>query len=42
MMTFDYESVSFIHILSDDITMTSDGDLMTKLSDSMSVNMKPA
>lgn len=40
-MTFDYERVSFIHMLSDNITMDSSRDLM-KLSDSMTMDMKTA
>lgn len=41
MMIFDYESVSFIQMLSDNITMDSGRDLM-KLSDSMTMDMKTA
>lgn len=40
-MICNYESVGFIHMLSDSITMDSGRNLM-KLSDSMTMDMKTA
>ncbi len=37
-MIFDYESGEFIRILSDNMAIDSDGDLMMKLSDNMAMD----
>lgn len=39
MMFFDYEDGDFIHILSDSIAMDSDGHMMTRMGDSMALDM---
>ena len=38
-MFFDYEDGDFIHILSDSIAMDSDGHMMTRMGDSMALDM---
>ena len=39
MMFFDYEDGDFTHILSDSIAMDSDGHMMTRMGDSMALDM---
>lgn len=39
MMFFDYKDEDFIHILSDSIAMDSDGHMMTRMGDSMALDM---
>ncbi|MDE5698949.1 MAG: hypothetical protein K2I96_16355 [Lachnospiraceae bacterium] len=39
MMFFDYKDGDFIHILSDSIAMDSDGHMMTRMGDSMALDM---
>lgn len=39
MIFFDYEDDDFIHTLSDNVAMNSDGHMMTRMSDSMALDM---
>ncbi len=39
MMFFDYEDGDFIYILSNSIAMDSDGHMMTRMGDSMALDM---
>lgn len=39
MMFFDYEDGDFIHTLSNSIAMDSDGHMMTRMGDSMALDM---
>lgn len=39
MMFFDYEDGDFIHILSNNVAMDSDGHMMTRMGDSMALDI---
>lgn len=39
MIFFDYEDDDFIHTLSDNVALNSDGHMMTRMSDSMALDM---